>query len=96
MPTNSCFWSLQLTFRKVLKDGLNSATFPCAGVFGKKGEIQSILCLAYGAANLLYTGTLSGDIYKWKENNLLENIDNAHSVSGNFSDTQKQSPGGVL
>lgn len=51
------------------------------GIFGKKGEIQSVLCLAYGTGGVLYTGTLSGDIYKWQENTLVENIAGAHAVS---------------
>lgn len=49
------------------------------GIFGKKGEIQSVLCLAYGTGGVLYTGTLSGDIYKWQENTLVENIAGAHA-----------------
>ena len=40
-----------------------------------------MLCLAYGVGNVLYSGTLSGDVYKWKDNILVENISGAHSVS---------------
>ncbi|XP_050404782.1 echinoderm microtubule-associated protein-like 6 [Patella vulgata] len=49
------------------------------GVFGKVGEIQTILCLAFGAGNLTYSGTMSGDIYIWKDNNLDSVIQGAHN-----------------
>lgn len=52
-----------------------------AGVFGKAGEIQTNLCLAFGPNNVTYSGTLSGEIYKWKGNNLSGTIPNAHTVS---------------
>lgn len=51
------------------------------GIFGKLGEIQSVLCLAFGVGGVLYTGTLSGDIYKWQGATLVENVSGAHSVS---------------
>ncbi len=50
------------------------------GIFGKVGELQTILCVSYGPNGVLYSGTLSGDIYKWQENNLVATIPNAHSV----------------
>ncbi|KAK3093757.1 hypothetical protein FSP39_019782 [Pinctada imbricata] len=48
------------------------------GVFGKTGEIQSILCAAFGPEDTTYTGTLSGDIYVWRGNNLDRAIPAAH------------------
>lgn len=41
------------------------------GIFGKGGEIQTMLCLAFSSSALTYAGTLSGDIYKWNKNNLI-------------------------
>ena len=52
-----------------------------AGVFGKAGEIQTNLCLAFGPNDVTYSGTLSGEIYKWKGHNLSGTIPNAHTVS---------------
>ena len=54
------------------------------GIFGKVGELQTILCTAYGSNGILYSGTLSGDIYKWQENKLVATIPNAHSVCNFF------------
>jgi hypothetical protein len=44
--------------------------FNLLGIFGKGGEIQTMLCLAFGTNGTTYAGTLSGDIYKWEKNNL--------------------------
>lgn len=52
------------------------------GVFGKAGEIQTNLCLAFGPNDVTYSGTLSGEIYKWKGHNLSGTIPSAHTVSG--------------
>ena len=38
-----------------------------------------MLCLAYGVGNILYSGTLSGNVYKWKDNILVGSISGAHS-----------------
>lgn len=51
------------------------------GVFGKVGEIQTLLCLAFGPNHTTYSGTLSGDIYVWSGNNLESIISDAHQVS---------------
>lgn len=45
------------------------------------GELQSVLCAVFSSADTTYTGTLSGDVYKWKGHTLLSVIKNAHSVS---------------
>lgn len=44
------------------------------GIFGKGGEIQTMLCLAFGTDGVTYAGTLSGDIYKWERNNLVGTV----------------------
>lgn len=54
---------------------------PKKGVFGKAGEIQTNLCLAFGANDVTYSGTLSGEIYKWKGQNLAGTIPNAHTAA---------------
>ena len=49
-------------------------------MFGSAGEIQTILCLAFGPDELTYSGTLGGDIYVWKGSNLDHVISGAHKV----------------
>ncbi|XP_041352370.1 echinoderm microtubule-associated protein-like 6 isoform X2 [Gigantopelta aegis] len=61
------FWSL-----------CGNALTPRKGVFGSAGEIQTILCLAFGPDDLTYSGTLGGDIYIWKGSNLDRVISGAH------------------
>ncbi|PFX18604.1 Echinoderm microtubule-associated protein-like 6 [Stylophora pistillata] len=56
-----------------------NALNPKKGVFGKAGEIQTNLCLAFGPNDVTYSGTLSGEIYKWKGHNLSGTIPNAHN-----------------
>ena len=51
------------------------------GVFGKVGDIQTMLGLTFGPDNLTYSGTLNGDIYIWQANNLTKVIPGAHAVS---------------
>jgi WD40 repeat protein len=43
------------------------------------GEVQTILCLVFGSDDVVYTGTLSGDIYQWKGYNLESVIKSAHN-----------------
>ena len=54
---------------------------PKKGVFGKTGEIQTMLCLAFGSDGMTYAGTLSGDVYIWRESTLERVISGAHAVS---------------
>ncbi|XP_041941967.1 echinoderm microtubule-associated protein-like 5 [Alosa sapidissima] len=61
-----------------------NALTPRRGVFGKAGELQTILCLACARDELTYSGTLNGDIYVWKTISLLRTIQAAHG-SGIFS-----------
>ena len=53
------------------------------GVFGKVGEIQTMLCLTFGPDNMTYSGTLGGDVYIWKNNTLQSVIEDPHIVSDN-------------
>ncbi|XP_071162130.1 echinoderm microtubule-associated protein-like 6 [Mytilus edulis] len=61
------FWSL-----------CGNALTPKKGVFGKAGEIQTMMCLAFGPDDTTYSGTLSGDVYIWRGNNLDNVIVGAH------------------
>lgn len=58
------------------------------GIFGKIGEIQTMLCLGFGPSdNLTYSGTLSGDVYVWSGVNLQRVIQDAHRGSIYTMDT---------
>ncbi|XP_060573407.1 echinoderm microtubule-associated protein-like 6 [Ruditapes philippinarum] len=48
------------------------------GIFGKEGEIQTILCVSFGPSDITYSGTLGGDIYIWRANRLDRVIQAAH------------------
>lgn len=63
------FWSL-----------CGNALTPKRGVFGKTGDLQTILCLACAKDEITYSGALNGDIYVWKGINLLRTIQGAHGV----------------
>ncbi|XP_004681693.1 PREDICTED: echinoderm microtubule-associated protein-like 5 isoform X1 [Condylura cristata] len=67
------FWSL-----------CGNALTPKRGVFGKTGDLQTILCLACAKDELTYSGALNGDIYVWKGINLIRTIQGAHTA-GIFS-----------
>uniref|UniRef100_A0A4W3H8Y1 EMAP like 5 n=1 Tax=Callorhinchus milii TaxID=7868 RepID=A0A4W3H8Y1_CALMI len=54
------------------------------GVFGKTGDLQTILCLASARDEITYSGALNGDIYVWKGINLIRTVQGAHG-SGIFS-----------
>ena len=49
------------------------------GRFGRVGEIQSQMCVAFGEGEMCYSGTLTGDIYQWKGNELSSIVSNAHT-----------------
>jgi len=53
------------------------------GVFGKEGEIQTILCVGFGSNDVVYSGTLSGDVYIWRGSKLDRVVQGAHNVSTN-------------
>nr|XP_019940288.1 PREDICTED: echinoderm microtubule-associated protein-like 5 [Paralichthys olivaceus] len=67
------FWSL-----------CGNALTPKRGVFGKTGDLQTILCLACAKDEVTYSGALNGDIYVWKGVNLMRTVQGAHG-SGIFS-----------
>ncbi|XP_053700273.1 echinoderm microtubule-associated protein-like 5 [Synchiropus splendidus] len=67
------FWSL-----------CGNALTPKRGVFGKSGDLQTILCLACAKDEITYSGALNGDIYVWKGINLMRTVQGAHG-SGIFS-----------
>ncbi|EHB11852.1 Echinoderm microtubule-associated protein-like 5, partial [Heterocephalus glaber] len=67
------FWSL-----------CGNALTPKRGIFGKTGDLQTILCLACARDELTYSGALNGDIYVWKGINLIRTIQGAHTA-GIFS-----------
>ncbi|GAB1295883.1 Echinoderm microtubule-associated protein-like 6 [Apodemus speciosus] len=54
------------------------------GIFGKTGDLQTILCLACAKEDITYSGALNGDIYVWKGLSLVRTIQGAHSA-GIFS-----------
>ncbi|KAK1905067.1 Echinoderm microtubule-associated protein-like 6 [Dissostichus eleginoides] len=61
------FWSL-----------CGNALTPKRGIFGKTGDLQTILCLASAKDDLTYSGALNGDIYVWKLLNLIRTVQAAH------------------
>ena len=65
----SQFWSL-----------CGNALTPRRGVFGKTGDLQTILCLACAKDEVTYSGALNGDIYVWKGISLLRTVLAAHGV----------------
>ncbi|XP_016101621.1 echinoderm microtubule-associated protein-like 5 [Sinocyclocheilus grahami] len=67
------FWSL-----------CGNALTPKRGVFGKNGDLQTILCLACAKDEITYSGALNGDIYVWKGISLIRTVQGAHG-SGIFS-----------
>ena len=53
------------------------------GIFGKAGDLQTILCVTSGPNQLTYSGAMNGDILVWRDNNLEKTIPGAHAVSFN-------------
>lgn len=48
------------------------------------GEIQTLLCLAFGSDGITYSGTLSGDVYKWQGASLVAAVQGAHAVCDKY------------
>ncbi|KAM4599415.1 echinoderm microtubule-associated protein-like 6 isoform 3-T3 [Fundulus diaphanus] len=67
------FWSL-----------CGNALSPKRGIFGKTGDLQTILCVASAKDDITYSGALNGDIYVWKGLNLMRTVQSAHGA-GIFS-----------
>ncbi|XP_028827800.1 echinoderm microtubule-associated protein-like 6 isoform X1 [Denticeps clupeoides] len=61
-----------------------NALTPKRGIFGKTGDLQTILCLATAKDEVTYSGALNGDIYVWKGLNLARTVQAAHGA-GIFS-----------
>ena len=52
------------------------------GIFGQTKDMQTLFCLGFAKEkDTYYTGTMNGQIYVWKENNLKEIFSNAHKGS---------------
>ncbi|KAJ8379178.1 hypothetical protein AAFF_G00230900 [Aldrovandia affinis] len=43
-----------------------NALTPRRGVFGRTGDLQTILCVGVAEEELTYAGALNGDVYAWK------------------------------
>ena len=54
-------------------------------MFGKTGDLQTILCLACAKDEVTYSGALNGDIYVWKGISLLRTVLAAHGVRAGWS-----------
>ncbi|XP_047459469.1 echinoderm microtubule-associated protein-like 6 [Mugil cephalus] len=67
------FWSL-----------CGNALSPKRGIFGKTGDLQTILCVASAKDDITYSGALNGDVYIWKNLNLIRTVQSAHGA-GIFS-----------
>ncbi|XP_076879607.1 echinoderm microtubule-associated protein-like 6 isoform X2 [Brachyhypopomus gauderio] len=61
-----------------------NALTPKRGIFGKAGDLQTILCLATAKDEVTYSGALNGDIYVWRGLNLVRTVQAAHGA-GIFS-----------
>uniref|UniRef100_A0A3B3TPX9 EMAP like 6 n=1 Tax=Poecilia latipinna TaxID=48699 RepID=A0A3B3TPX9_9TELE len=67
------FWSL-----------CGNALTPKRGIFGKTGDLQTILCVASAKDDVTYSGALNGDVYVWRGLTLLRTVQSAHGA-GIFS-----------
>ncbi|KAJ8392415.1 hypothetical protein AAFF_G00075400 [Aldrovandia affinis] len=61
-----------------------NALTPRRGVFGRTGDLQTILCVGVAKEELTYAGALNGDVYVWKGLNLARTVQAAHGA-GIFS-----------
>ncbi|KAG9260088.1 echinoderm microtubule-associated protein-like 6 isoform X4 [Astyanax mexicanus] len=61
-----------------------NALTPKRGIFGKTGDLQTILCVSAAKDEITYSGALNGDIYVWKGLNLIRTVQGAHGA-GIFS-----------
>ncbi|KAI9545572.1 Echinoderm microtubule-associated protein-like 6 [Dissostichus eleginoides] len=61
-----------------------NALTPKRGVFGKTGDLQTILCVSTAKEELTYSGALNGDVYVWKGFSLVRTVAAAHGA-GIFS-----------
>uniref|UniRef100_A0A3P8UFH2 EMAP like 6 n=1 Tax=Cynoglossus semilaevis TaxID=244447 RepID=A0A3P8UFH2_CYNSE len=61
-----------------------NALTPKRGIFGKTGDLQTILCVAAAKDDLTYSGALNGDVYVWRGITLIRTVQAAHGA-GIFS-----------
>ncbi|XP_034043528.1 echinoderm microtubule-associated protein-like 6 [Thalassophryne amazonica] len=61
-----------------------NALTPKRGIFGKVGDLQTILCVAAAKDEVTYSGALNGDVYVWRGITLIRTIQAAHAA-GIFS-----------
>lgn len=57
-----------------------NALTPKRGVFGKAGDLQTILCVSTAKEELTYSGALNGDVYVWRGVTLIRTVQAAHGV----------------
>lgn len=50
-------------------------------MFGKAGDLQTILCVSAAKDDLTYSGALNGDVYVWRGVNLIRTVQAAHGVN---------------
>uniref|UniRef100_A0A3P8TGD9 EMAP like 6 n=1 Tax=Amphiprion percula TaxID=161767 RepID=A0A3P8TGD9_AMPPE len=62
-----------------------NALTPKRGIFGKTGDLQTILCVSAAKEELTYSGALNGDVYVWKGITLIRTVQAAHGQAGIFS-----------
>ena len=72
----SCLCSSFLQFWTMCGNALT----PKRGIFGKTGDLQTILCVSAARDELTYSGALNGDVYVWKGITLIRTIQAAHGV----------------
>uniref|UniRef100_A0A3Q2VUR1 EMAP like 6 n=1 Tax=Haplochromis burtoni TaxID=8153 RepID=A0A3Q2VUR1_HAPBU len=63
-----------------------NALTPKRGIFGKTGDLQTILCVSAAKDELTYSGALNGDVYVWRGLTLMRTVQAAHGLqAGIFS-----------
>ncbi|XP_075907401.1 echinoderm microtubule-associated protein-like 6 isoform X4 [Nelusetta ayraudi] len=61
-----------------------NALTPKRGIFGKTGDLQTILCVSATKDEVTYSGALNGDMYVWRGITLVRTVQAAHGA-GIFS-----------
>lgn len=64
-----CFWQL-----------CGNVLTPTIGDYGKALEVQTVLCLGFGANGITFAGALSGSVFLWQKDQLQGEIEEAHEV----------------
>lgn len=58
-----------------------NALTPKRGIFGKTGDLQTILCVSATKDEVTYSGALNGDMYVWRGITLVRTVQAAHGVN---------------